>query len=101
YIYGTILGVFVVAFYLKRIRGTSVFIAAVFTELIIILIGQGQESDSFIVFLLGHKNSLIVFLTDHKIAYLWLNAIGCFLVIIIAGLLNILLPGNKKSAIAK
>src|SRR5581483_2780668 len=59
YIYGTILGVFVVAFYLKRIRGTSVFIAAVLTELIIILIGQGQESDSFIVFLLGHKNSLI------------------------------------------
>ncbi len=73
YIYGTILGVFVVAFYLKRIRGNSVFIAAVITELIIIWMG----------------------LTD-QIAYLWLNAIGCFLVIIISGLLNLVLP-NKKS----
>ena len=73
YIYGTILGVFVVAFYLKRIRGNSVFIAAVITELIILWMG----------------------LTD-QIAYLWLNAIGCFLVIIIAGLLNLMLP-NKKT----
>jgi len=73
YIYGTILGVFVVAFYLKRIRGNSVFIAAVITELIIIWMGL-----------------------TNQIAYLWLNAIGCFLVIIIAGLLNLVLP-NKKT----
>ncbi len=72
YIYGTILGVFVVAFYLKRVRGNSVFIAAVITELIIIWMGL-----------------------TNQIAYLWLNAIGCFLVIIIAGLLNLVLP-NKK-----
>ena len=73
YIYGTILGVFVVAFYLKRIRGNSVFVAAVITELIIIWMGL-----------------------TNQIAYLWLNAIGCFLVIIIAGLLNLVLP-NKKT----
>ena len=73
YIYGTILGVFVVAFYMKRIRGNSVFIAAVITELIIIWMGL-----------------------TNQIAYLWLNAIGCFLVIIIAGLSNLVLP-NKKS----
>ena len=73
YIYGTILGVFVVAFYLKRIRGNAVFIAAVITELIIIWMGL-----------------------TNQIAYLWLNAIGCFLVIIIAGLLNLVLP-NKKT----
>ncbi|MGZ3879678.1 MAG: sodium:solute symporter, partial [Mucilaginibacter sp.] len=56
YIYGTILGVFIVAFYLKKIRGTSVFIAAVITEIIICIMGYYQW-----------------------IAYLWLNAIGCIL----------------------
>ena len=65
FIYGTILGVFVVAFYLKKIKGTSVFIAAIITEIIICLMGFYQV-----------------------IAYLWLNAIGCFLVIIIACLIN-------------
>src|SRR3984885_12058014 len=35
YIYGTMLGIFVVAFYLKKIRGTAVFIAAIITELLI------------------------------------------------------------------
>lgn len=67
YIYGTILGVFVVAFYLKKIRGTPVFIAAVITEIIICIMGYYQV-----------------------IAYLWLNAIGCILLIIIAGILNLI-----------
>jgi Na+/proline symporter len=39
YIYGTILGVFVVAFYVKRVAGTAVFIAAVITEVIICIMG--------------------------------------------------------------
>ncbi|MBS1524166.1 MAG: sodium:solute symporter [Bacteroidetes bacterium] len=65
YIYGTILGVFVVAFFLKRINGTSVFVAAVISEAIICLMGF-----------------------FNVIAYLWLNAIGCFLVIIIASAIN-------------
>src|ERR1700749_178420 len=39
YIYGTILGVFVVAFYLKKIRGTSVFIAGFIAEAIICIMG--------------------------------------------------------------
>lgn len=72
FIYGTILGVFVVAFYLKKIRGTAVFCAAVITEIIICILG----------------------FTD-KIAYLWLNAIGCILVIVIAGMLNPLLPKSE------
>jgi hypothetical protein len=77
YIYGTILGVFVVAFYLKKIRGTSVFIAAVLTEIIICIMGYYQV-----------------------IAYLWLNAIGCILLIIIAGLINLLMPvaGERVNA---
>jgi Na+/proline symporter len=78
YIYGTILGVFVVAFFLKNIRGTSVFIAAVLTELTICL--------------LGYLN---------VIAYLWLNAVGCVLVIIIAWLLNMIIRGNKNYEVFK
>jgi SSS family transporter len=65
YIYGTILGVFIVAFYVKRVGGTAVFIAAVITEAIICLLGY-----------LG------------SVAYLWLNPIACALVIIIGLLIN-------------
>ncbi|QKJ32352.1 sodium:solute symporter [Mucilaginibacter mali] len=65
YLYGTILGVFVVAFYFKKIGGTPVFIAALITEAIVCYLG----------------------FTD-RVAFLWLNPIGCFLVIIIAAILN-------------
>lgn len=78
YIYGTILGVFVVAFFLKNIRGTSVFIAAVISELTICL--------------MGYLN---------MIAYLWLNAIGCVLVILIAWLLNTIIRENKTYEVSK
>jgi SSS family transporter len=56
--YGTILGVFLVAFYIKPIKANAVFYAALFSECIVI----------------------IIFWSD-LIGYLWLNAIGCFLVI--------------------
>lgn len=72
YIYGTILGVFVVAFYFKRINGPAVFWAAIITEAIICLMGYYQV-----------------------VAYLWLNAIGCIVVVIIASILNIF---NKPPA---
>jgi hypothetical protein len=75
YIYGTILGVFVVAFYFKRIRGTSVFIAAVLTELVICVMGYYK-----------------------LIAYLWLNAIGCILLILIAGAINLAVGGERVKA---
>ncbi|MBS1532237.1 MAG: sodium:solute symporter [Bacteroidetes bacterium] len=78
YIYGTILGVFVVAFFLKKIRGTSVFIAAVITEGVICLLG---------------------FL--NVIAYLWLNAIGCLLVIVIAWLINTIIKEKKTYEVSK
>jgi len=72
FIYGTILGVFVVAFYFKKIKGTAVFIAAIISEVIICLMGFYEV-----------------------IAYLWLNAIGCFLVIIIALLINISIKDDE------
>jgi len=74
YIYGTILGVFIVAFYLKKIRGNAVFVAAVITELIICAMGYFE-----------------------LVAYLWLNAIGCILVIIIALVINPMFPQKQPS----
>jgi SSS family transporter len=65
YIYGTILGVFVVAFFLKKIKGSAVFIAAVISEILICTLGYYDV-----------------------VAYLWLNAIGCILVVMIASVIN-------------
>lgn len=71
YIYGTILGVFIVAFYLKKINGTAVFTAAIITEAIVCGLGYFDA-----------------------IAYLWLNAIGAVLVIVIAGLISMSPPAR-------
>jgi SSS family solute:Na+ symporter len=73
YIYGTILGVFLVAFYLKHIDGKSVFYAAILTEFVVCICGYYQV-----------------------VAYLWLNLIGCVLVVLIALLLQLIL--KKKTA---
>lgn len=59
--YGTILGIFLVAFYMKKVSGTAVFYAALLAE-------------AFIVF---------AWITDLT-AFLWLNVIGCLLVMVIA-----------------
>ena len=72
YIYGTLLGIFIVAFYMKNIRGNAVFIAAIITEMVICFLGYKEY-----------------------IAFLWLNAIGCLLVIIIAFVLNRLVPDTE------
>jgi len=65
YIYGTILGVFLVAFYVKQVGGKAVFIAAITAEIAVIAIGQSD-----------------------KIAYLWLNLIGCLLVVVLGLLIQ-------------
>jgi Na+/proline symporter len=56
--YGTILGIFLVAFYVKRAGGNAVFISAIITEIVVIVI----------------YNMKIV-------SFLWLNAIGALLVV--------------------
>jgi solute:Na+ symporter, SSS family len=64
--YGTILGIFIVAFYLKKIQGNTVFYAALLAEACVILIYAGDI-----------------------VSFLWLNAIGCFLVILFAMLFHL------------
>jgi Na+/proline symporter len=64
--YGTILGIFVVAFYLKKINANSTFIAALISEAIIIYI----------------------YLQD-IVSFLWLNLIGCLLVVIFSTIIQV------------
>lgn len=56
--YGVILGIFMVAFYLKRVGGTATFWAALIAEAVV----------------------LITYWTG-TVSFLWLNAIGCLLVV--------------------
>ena len=78
--YGTILGIFLVAFFLKFVRGFAVFIAAILAEICVVSI--------FVLDLTGQIS----------IAYLWLNLIGCGLVIIFSLTLFPLFRGNGKGA---
>ncbi|MCB0704106.1 MAG: sodium:solute symporter [Saprospiraceae bacterium] len=73
--YGTILGVFLVAFFMKQVNGRAVFWAAICGELMIVFI--------FWLTRFGYLD----------LAYLWLNLIGCILVMLYAGFFNFL---NKK-----
>lgn len=63
--YGTILGIFLVAFYFKKVKGTPTFIAALIAEITVMC---------------------CFFFTD--IPFLWFNAIGCLLVVFIAIIIN-------------
>ena len=69
--YGTILGVFLVAFYFKRIGGQAVFYSAIISEIII----------------------FIAFKYDWM-AYLWLNVFGCALVISFGFLIQKFVPAK-------
>jgi SSS family transporter len=76
--YGNVLGIFLLAFFFKFIRGNAVFWAAVITQLVIFFIYYQY-----------------VFVTE-KIGYLWLNFIGCVLVMGIAMLLQVINPKKEK-----
>lgn len=80
--YGVILGIFLTAFYLKKVKGLAVFVAAIVVEIFIILL----FFKSSIPFLHG--------LPD--VSFLWLNAIGALGVMLLASLLQPLL--SQKNA---
>lgn len=83
--YGTILGIFLVAFFLKKVKGKATFIAAIIAQAaVIILHFFGQDIFSY-----------LLQTPVKEIGYLWYNVIGCSLVVGLAALLQILLK-NKK-----
>jgi SSS family solute:Na+ symporter len=74
--YGTILGIFFVAFFFKKIGGNATFFAAITSELTVLA---------------------CFFFT--KIPYLWFPVIGCLILISLAHVMNPLLPEKKKELI--
>jgi hypothetical protein len=72
--YGTILGVFLCAFYLPRTSGNQVFWAALVAEAIVIY--------AWYIDLM---------------AFLWLNVLGCLLVMAFAGISSLISPSTKTS----
>jgi len=72
--YGTILGIFLTAFYIKRVGGTAVFWAAIVAEGVVLYCYK---------------------FTD--IAFLLYNIIGCLTVMGLALILEAFIPGKKKS----
>jgi solute:Na+ symporter, SSS family len=71
--YGTILGIFLVAFFLKQVHGTAVFIAALVSQVAILIL---------------HFSSL-------EVAFLWYNLIAPAIVITLALVLQPMLPGRS------
>ena len=73
--YGNVLGIFLLAFFIKFVKGNAVFVAALITQVLII----------------G------VFLLDW-LPYLWLNLVGCALVMGIAIIIQFFISIKKKDA---
>jgi Na+/proline symporter len=68
--YGVVLGIFLVAFFLKRVGGTAVFWAAIVAQALILV--------------------LFLFFRD-RVAYLWYNFIGCAACVVLSLILQMLL----------
>jgi Na+/proline symporter len=74
--YGTVLGLFLAAFFIKRVRANAAFVAALIAQVTV----------------------LVVYLTDFvEIGYLWYNLIACFLVIVLSLLLQLVIRGKKAN----
>jgi SSS family transporter len=75
--YGTILGIFLVAFFMRRVAGHAVFIAAIISELIV----------------------TVVYYLD-IISFLWLNVIGVSAVILFSGLLQFFFRSRRQPTVS-
>ncbi len=76
--YGNVLGIFLLAFFFKFVKGNAVFIGALITQVIVIGL-----------FLLNEYELI-------NLPFLWLNFVGCVIVIAIACLLQLLIKNEKK-----
>jgi Na+/proline symporter len=67
--YGTILGIFLLAFFARRVRATPVFVAALLSEALVIAVWLGTS-----------------------VGFLWFNVLGCAAVVALAFALDALSP---------
>ncbi|MDF1697398.1 MAG: sodium:solute symporter [Saprospiraceae bacterium] len=71
--YGTILGIFLVGFYLKWIKGNAIFYAAIVSQIIVIVVYKADV-----------------------VSYLMLNFIGCALVTLLASMIQVISKQKSK-----
>jgi uncharacterized membrane-anchored protein len=72
--YGTVLGIFLVGFYIKSIKANAIFISGLITQFTVILI---------------YYFAIHIQPDESKLSYLWLNFIGAILTVILALLLQV------------
>jgi Na+/proline symporter len=75
--YGTVLGLFLVAFFMKRVSGTPVFLAALVAQVTVVV---------------------LFFASD--LGFLWFNVVGCGVVMAVAGLLQAVGPWPQPDAVS-
>ena len=73
--YGTVLGIFLLAFFFRRTSGTAVFLAA--------LVGEAVVGYLFLY---------------TKISFLWYNVFGCLVVVFSALILSLFFPKGRKGS---
>jgi solute:Na+ symporter, SSS family len=76
--YGTILGIFMVGFFMKWVKGKAVFIAALMSEALILLV--------------HFRNGVGIFGFVWDIGFLWYNAIGCLALMFFAMIIQRIRP---------
>lgn len=76
--YGTILGIYLVAFYAKKVKGNAVFIAAILSEALVVVLFSLNEAKVI------------------SLGWLWLSAIGALSVVGFGLLMQYLLPRKPK-----
>jgi len=80
--YGTVLGVFLVGFYIKFVKANAIFYSAVISQITIFFI---------------YYYTIHIYPTgQEKLGYLWLNFIGASLTVILSILSQFIIKGNKK-----
>lgn len=76
--YGNVLGIFFIAFFFKYVKGHAVFMAAIITQIIVISL-----------FLLNEHEII-------NLPFLWLNFVGCIIVIAISCIIQLFYKNDKK-----
>ena len=80
--YGTVLGIFMVGFYVKRVQAKAIFFSAAISQITIFII---------------YYYAIFIFESgEEKLGYLWLNFIGALLTIVFSVLLQVTLFKKKK-----
>ena len=73
--YGTILGIFLTAFYVKRVGGSAVFVAALVAEVLVLACFRWSQ-----------------------LSFLWFNVVGCLTVVGLSSALAALRPSWRRAA---